>query len=175
MHHDEKSIGSFFFHFVLPKPFYSGVSPPGQPPPRPAWSSPHSFPPSSPAPIGRNIPPSRNESPPYPPPMSLFSLPRTRGVNEPSLGEPRLSRLGSFIFGPGSSSSSSRAWVGCSSAAWQSLNRARARARLDRVWIELESSPKGSRFTLMPQRKDHVSKFRSACKKKKKFLGTDLK
>jgi hypothetical protein len=31
-----------------------------------------------------------------------------RGVNEPSLGEPRLSRLGSFIFGPSSSSSSSR-------------------------------------------------------------------
>ena len=30
----------------------------------------------------------------------------TRGVNEPSLGEPRLSRLSLFIFGPGSSSSS---------------------------------------------------------------------
>ena len=37
----------------------------------------------------------------------------SRGVNEPSLGEPGLSRLGSFIFGLGSSSS--RARVGCSS------------------------------------------------------------
>jgi hypothetical protein len=54
-----------------------------------------------------------------------------KGVNEPSLGEPGLFRLGSFIFGP--DSSSSRAWVGCSSSARQGLNRARARARLDRV------------------------------------------
>jgi hypothetical protein len=42
---------------------------------------------------------------------------RPRGVNEPSLGEPGLPRLGSFIFGPSLSSSSTRAWVRCSSSA----------------------------------------------------------
>jgi hypothetical protein len=56
----------------------------------------------------------------------------SKGVNEPSLDELGLSRLGSFIFGPGSSSSSSRAWVGCSSSAQQGLNRARARVEISK-------------------------------------------
>jgi hypothetical protein len=59
----------------------------------------------------------------------------SRGVNEPSLDELGLSRLGSFIFGPGSSSSSSRAWVGCLSSAQQGLNRAR-------VEISKQNQPK---------------------------------
>jgi hypothetical protein len=64
-----------------------------------------------------------------------------RGVNEPSLGEPRLSELGLFIFGLGSSSS--RAWLCCLSSAQQGLNRAQAlRARLVYFWprLELKSS-----------------------------------
>ena len=39
----------------------------------------------------------------------LVMIAMLRGVNEPSLSEPRLSRHGSFIFGSGSSSS--RAWL----------------------------------------------------------------